>query len=102
MRFTVVALLILTSALMPGCTGPLFKDQALDSAFTSGQLRVGCTMDDAIRVVGRPPNTFADIFRESHTASGTRVVWAPGARGENFSHTYVLTFENGRLIEYSR
>lgn len=86
-----------------GCSKePMFKDQALDKAFLSNQLQIGSTIGDVSLVVGRGPNTFADDYKESVTESGRRVLWRPGSKEGNWSKTYTLIFENGKLVEYTR
>ena len=89
---------------LAGCSGsnPIFKDQALDRAFTSGTLHIGSSIGDVSKVVGRGPSTIGDDYSTSTTSTGTRTLWRPGSRGENWSKTYTLIFENGKLVQYSK
>lgn len=96
LHFTLIMTFLLTAC----ASGPfVFQDMRIREGITSGQIRIGCTQQDVLKVQGiriMPYCTKSKI-----TADGQIDLWdfATKMCGVNLNESYALIFKNGLLIE---
>lgn len=81
------------------CASMMPTDTQIERAWNSGKIRIGSTTQEVYNAGIQP--TYSGCVKQKITADGTMELWdfATKACGANLANSYVLIFQDGRLIE---
>ena len=77
----------------------------ITTADTQGKLYVGMDFNDVVTIVGRQPNSFSDVYKETVNGDGVYKVWIVNGRCDAVGSLpsyrfYEFNFENDKLTEW--